>query len=477
MGRPEAIFAQQLLGVCNQVATLYVRPIDRNQLLCSAMAGLYEAARLPVPERLSFEVISTRGEQELFDLLRHCREEIGNPDSLSGRQALVVCCQALAKTLDSYSGVVTAEEQRKTLGLEQEGVGVGLELAEHLGGAEVLVKMVHPGSPAQQAGLRPDDRIIQVAGRPVSKITEEQLFQRLNPPTSSEILEAPLPPIRPVEITFRRPGRNQTTTLTLMPQRYRVEHIQGVQRQDDQSWSYWLDARHKLAHIRLVALGAGCSQQLEEVLANLHEEEVRGVMLDLRWCPGGYLNEAIDVARLFLKDGEIARVRMRTQKEQVYACQQEGPFVDTPLVVLVNGETMGGAELIAAALQDHKRAVVCGQRSLGKGSVQTPVHLGVGQVGMKLTSGTFIRPSGKNLHRFAESKDRDDWGVLPERELELPVSADFSKALRQAWLLYSLRPTNSMERLLLDDPTTDPQREAALAALRELINPRTAQVR
>ncbi len=257
----------------------------------------------------------------------------------------------------------------------------------------------------------------------------------------------------------------------MLPQRYQVEHVLGASRQEDQSWSYWVDAEHKLAHVRLGPLGQGCAQQLQEILVRLREEGVRGLILDLRWCPGGYLDQAVEVAGLFLKNGEIARVKRRAGpvRERSYTCQQEGVFVETPLVVLVNAETSGGAELIAAALQDHQRAVVCGQRTVGKGSVQDQVHLEVGRLGMMLTSGSFVRPSGKNLHRFPDSKESDDWGVRPEPDQEWPVSSDFSKALRQWWLLYSLRPGGSTERLPLDDPSADPQREFALTTLRSLV--------
>jgi len=131
------------------------------------------------------------------------------------------------------------------------------------------------------------------------------------------------------------------------------------------------------------------------------------------------------------------------------------------VVVLVNGETLGGAELIAAALQDHKRATVCGQRTLGKASVQIPLALPVPGVGMKLTSGTFIRPSGKNLHRKPGSQSEDDWGVRPE--VDCRVSPELSKRLKQQWQEFSLRPSSSNKRLALDDPTADPQRVAPCA--------------
>jgi carboxyl-terminal processing protease len=179
----------------------------------------------------------------------------------------------------------------------------------------------------------------------------------------------------------------------------------------------------------------------------------------------------VEVARLFLDEGTVATVRSRGQADLVYRAGSAGKYRDFPLVVLVNGDTSGGAELIVAALQDHHRVRVAGQRTLGKGSVQTPMHLlGVAGVGLKLTSGTFLRPSGKNLHRFTDSTRADDWGVRPDAGLEFRVSPDLSRQLRQWWLLQTLRPASSIERLPLDDPRADPQRVAALEALTEEIN-------
>jgi hypothetical protein len=152
-------------------------------------------------------------------------------------------------------------------------------------------------------------------------------------------------------------------------------------------------------------------------------------------------------------------------------------YRDLPMVVLVNGDTSGGAELIAAALQDHKRALVVGQRTLGKGSVQIPLMLGLAGLGMKLTSGTFLRPCGKNLHRFPESKPEDDWGVQPSPDCEFRISTDLNRQLRQWWLLHSLRPGTSLERLPLDDPRADTPREVALQTLRAQLKPMKVEAR
>jgi carboxyl-terminal processing protease len=264
-------------------------------------------------------------------------------------------------------------------------------------------------------------------------------------------------------VTYRRAGTERTAEL--WPERFRPETVLGVARRDDNTWNYLADTKLRIAHLRIAALGRGSAGELRGVLGEL--DKLGGLLLDLRWCPGGYLNEAVETAEMFLGKGVIATVRSRGHEEQVFRSLDGGHKLRSfPMVVLVNGDTSGGAELIAAALQDHKRAAVAGQRTLGKASVQTPLYLGVEGVAMKLTSGTFLRPTGKNLHRFAESKPGDDWGVLPDADGDCRVSAELGHRLQDWWLALSLRPGSSRERLALDDAGADPQRQFALALLR-----------
>jgi carboxyl-terminal processing protease len=138
-----------------------------------------------------------------------------------------------------------------------------------------------------------------------------------------------------------------------------------------------------------------------------------------------------------------------------------------PLVVLVNAQTSGGAELIAAALQDHKRAPIAGQRTFGKASVQTALYLNVPGASVKLTTGEFLRPGGKNLHRRPDAGPRDDWGVRPDPKLEMRVSPERDRELKGWWEQQTLRPGPELKILPLDDPANDPQRQIALRGVLE----------
>ena len=474
--RAEAeVFAPILLSVSNQIVVSYVRPVARQELIYAALAGLYERAQRKPPETLHNDCQLAVDETSLLKLILRVREDIGDADGLQGTHPLLICCQAMAGVLDPYSGVVSGEEQRRNNGLEQDNRGVGLEIGDHPGNGPVIVKMVKAGGPAQRAGMRPGDEITQLDGEPVRKMAPDKLAEMLNhtpdmaPPSVVAEQQATPQYAQPLRIEYRRPGADQPTTVNLERICFKAETVLGVSRNDDNSWNYWLDPKQRIAHLRLATVARGTSQELSDVLGKLRRDGMRGLILDLRWCPIGILDEAVDCTRLFIDAGVISTIKTRTQPPVVYRNEQPGKFRDVPMVVLVNGDTMGVGELIAAALQDHKRARVVGQRTFGKSTVQTGLHLGLPEMGMKLTTGTFERPSGKNLHRYPDSRPGDDWGVRPDVGLEFRVSADLNRQLRDWWQEMTLRPGSSVERLALDEPGVDAPQQAALQAVRSVI--------
>jgi carboxyl-terminal processing protease len=475
-GKPggEAVsYAHQLLFITQNVADQYVRPVSRADLLVAALNGLYEAAHLPMPGSLEGEVRTAATDGEVLALLARTRESLKEGEPLPGPEALLASCRGLCRALDPYSAVVSGEDLRRAYGIDQQH-GIGVELIENNGVGPLTIKTVFAGGPAQKAGLRPGDEVTDMDGKPVQGITAEQvqlIFQKNLLTVPVELVSATDSPSGLVTLGVRRAGVKERWQVTLERQSFKPETVLGTIRQDDNSWDYFLDRQRKLAHVRIEAIGSGTADELEGVLEKLRAHEVRGLILDLRWCPGGYLKEAVGVASLFLAEGVIAQVKNRAGQPVPYGSSPDRKvkLLEVPLVVLVNGETSGGAELIAAALQDHRRAPIAGQRTLGKASVQTSLDLGVPGMGMKLTTGTFVRPSEKNLHRFPESSLRDDWGVRPEPKLEYRLSPDLSRQLRDWWQQQSLRPGSARERLPLDDPQADPQRQAALQALRGLV--------
>jgi carboxyl-terminal processing protease len=482
-------YAQNLTQVVDTIERGYVRPVSRLDLIEAALTGLYEAAQVPAPGTLKADLKKAEKGAPLDALVVKARLGAGNAEALQGPRALIASCRAMMRALDPFCSVVSGEESTVVTGFDQ-NFGLGIDLVERAGSGPLVVKAVVPGGPAQRAGLQAGDRIMRVDDKDTRTLSTERALRLLNggraaaqddlppippPPGAPDTEASGTPPVQ-VSLTVRSVGDKEERKVSLRRESFQPETVQGVTRNEDNSWDYWVDRKNRIAHVRVVALAKHTAFELEQVLDRLDGGSgLRGLILDLRWCPGGYLTSATGVAGLFLEDGVIAKTEIRAEGQHVYKAEggTERKFLNFPIVVLVNGETTGGGELITAALQDHHRAAVAGQRTRGKGSIQTPSYVHLVNVGvpleLKLTNGTFLRPSGKNLGRFADSKASDDWGVKPDEGLEFRTSADLARRLKEWWQQQALRPGASHKALPLDDPDQDPQRQAALKALRAIM--------
>ncbi|MFQ3593995.1 MAG: S41 family peptidase [Gemmataceae bacterium] len=470
--------ATQIHSLIEQILLQYHRPVSAETLYLAVCVRMYTLAGQPVPRSLRDEVrqacAANAGPDQRRLLLAAVQQRTLDRLPFVPQLPLVALADALTAELDPYSGLVTAKEMRRAAQQDSDTYGIGVEWQEESPEGTWKVQSVALGSPAQRAGLRPGDWLLRVNGQPVSKTTP-LVREALQPQSAEQIPQllgeepqeavAQRQPQR-LELELRR-GEGPSRRVTLQPERHRPEVVLGTRRLMGNRWSFWLDEKDRLAYIRLGQLRRGAAEELHEQLRTLKLCGVQGLILDLRWAPGGYLNEAVEVADLFLGDRVLATVRMRQRDDTVYRGNDSPIFDNLPVVLLVNGDTQGGAELIAAALQDHGRAIVVGQRTRGKATIQTPLGLGHEQFSFKVTSGTFVRPSGKNLHRHPGSGPRDDWGVRPE--VDCRVSPELSSKLREEWLLWSLRPVEESVRLALDDPTYDMQKNEAWKVLRQRV--------
>jgi carboxyl-terminal processing protease len=153
---------------------------------------------------------------------------------------------------------------------------------------------------------------------------------------------------------------------------------------------------------------------LEQALVQLQKDGMKALVLDLRYNPGGLLQAATAIADLFVESGVIVSTKGRNTEEQVVKARKAGTFSGFPMAVLVNRFSASASEIVSACLQDHKRAIVVGERTWGKGSVQNVIELEGGKSALKLTTASYHRPSGKNIHRFKDAKESDEWGVTPD---------------------------------------------------------------
>jgi len=492
---PEALaagdqFARQLGVVAQMIAREYVRPIATGDLYRAAVIGLYNAAREPEPTTLLRDLKAAKDETERIDLVKRARAVLHGVATLADHRDLVAAISAMTTVLDPHSilvpnGVLNGTTTGTAFGFEFEGEAQAVHPQSHPGRSGDVdetagkgvpptpfrVQSVKPGTPAQQAGLRPGDIVREIDGVAADAAGAEKAFAALhgagpdkkNPGGHHVIVD--------------RIGAADTVKLDLERTEFTPESLFGVTRKSDNSWDYWLDREQQIAYVRLGAIENDSGDRLEEVLYELRD--VRGLVLDLRWCPGGYIDAATHIASTFLETGVIARMKYRNpERGENTAIRADGGLVrfkagDYPVLVLVNGETIGGGELIAAALRDNGRAVLAGTRTFGKATIQWPMAVpALSGYSLKLTGGTYTRPNGKSLQRFPDSKPEDDWGLRPDPGYEIPMSADLGHELKKLHLLYALRPGGSRDSMELDDPAADPQRLRALKLMRRLIEDR-----
>ncbi len=216
-----------------------------------------------------------------------------------------------------------------------------------------------------------------------------------------------------------RPSREK---FTLTRERVHVETVLGDRRKADDHWEFMYDEKSRIGYIRISAFSQETAKELRTALEDLKRRKVRGLVLDLRFNPGGLLRSAIEVSNLFISSGRIVSTKGRNTPERVWDAHGGAVFEGVPLVILVNHYSASASEIVSACLQDHKRAVVMGERTWGKGSVQNIIELENGRSALKLTTAAYKRPSGKNIHRFPDSKDKDEWGVMPDLGYELGLN-------------------------------------------------------
>lgn len=302
--------------------------------------------------------------------------------------------------------------------------GIGAEVAE-VSGRFVALNVMRD-TPAEQAGIQRGDVILAIDGLEL---------QRLDPFEAVNLLAGePDTPVRLVVRTADEPPRE----LTLLRAALRVSPVRGWRHNSDGSWLYLLDAAHGIGYVRITEFLPDAALMLDDARMAMDRQGVRAWILDLRENRGGLLESAIEVADRFLDSGVIVSTRGTkgpTSDKREWSAQRDGTYPQRPMAVLVNGWTASSAEIVAGALRDHRRAVLVGERTYGKGSVQELIPLREGGA-IKLTTRYYFLPSGACIQRTARGTDSDSaWGVQPN------VVVALTPEQREAWVRHWLSAT------------------------------------
>jgi carboxyl-terminal processing protease len=300
--------------------------------------------------------------------------------------------------LDQYTVYVPpAQQEAFDRMLEGTFKGVGIQLDQDKETLEVEVVSPIEGSPAFRAGVKAGDVILKVNGESIAGLKIEDVIKKIAGPLGS-----------PVTLTVRH-VTGETVDLTMTRQEIVIPPIKGYQRQRNGEWDWFVSKDPKIGYVRMTQFTEDCDEKLAGVVGDLLEQGMQGLILDLRFNPGGRLEEAKDVVDLFLESGTIVSTKGRSRPEEVAYAKAEGTLPRFPMAVLVNDHSASASEIVAGALKDNKRALIVGTRTYGKGSVQELIPLD-GKGELKLTVAYYYLPSGRLVHK---KEGATDWGVEP----------------------------------------------------------------
>jgi len=352
--------------------------------ICIVASGLFLAA--PYTTRAQSNNDETYRQLTLFgDVFQRVRSDY--VEQVSDQELIEAAINGMLTSLDPHSAYLP-DDNFKKMQVQTKGKfgGLGIEVTMENG----FVKVVSPidDTPADKAGLQPEDLIISVDGFSIVGLTLNEAVEKLRGPIGSN-----------VKITVQR-AQDEPFEVDIIRDEIKIRSVR----------SRLYDS---VGYVRITTFSEQTSPGLQKALDDLQAESgdgLTGLVLDLRNNPGGLLSEAIRVSDAFLQEGEIVSTRGRGESDIQHAYARPGDISDgLPIVVLINSGSASASEIVAGALKDHRRAIVMGTRSFGKGSVQTITPM-PGHGAMRLTTARYFTPSGVSI----QAK-----GITPDIEVAL----------------------------------------------------------
>ncbi|TVL99999.1 MAG: peptidase S41 [Candidatus Brocadia sp. WS118] len=302
--------------------------------------------------------------------------------------------------LDPYSQYFSSEEL-EDLKIETEGEfeGLGIEVIIKEGLLIVITPLLD--SPAFKAGILVGDRIIKIDGESTENMTIREAVKKLRGKLGTKIT-----------LTVVHEGDTAPVDITIERAKIYVNSIRGARIVDDE---------YKIGYLAVSNFQENTIKDMDIAVQDLFKNGMKSMILDLRFNPGGLLNVAVDMADKFLEKGIIVSTQGKDKTQNyVYQAHKKGTYPNFPLVVLVNNGSASASEIVAGAFKDHKRGLLLGIKTFGKGSVQSLIPVGSGKAALKLTTARYYTPSGVCIH---------DKGIEPD--VKVPLSLAETKALHE----------------------------------------------
>ena len=322
-----------------------------------------------------------------IDLFSEVLDKVNNEyvEEIDHSEAMDAAINGVLQSLDPYSAYMSPEIFKEML-TETSGEfgGLGIEVGMEFG----VVKVISPidNTPAEEAGVKAGDYIVKINDIQVQGKTLTEAVKLMRGPVGSTI-----------KITVRRRGVKKAIIFNITREIIKIESVKSKIIEDT------------VGYIRLTSFNENSADQIKEKIKELRQnKKIEKYILDLRNNPGGLLSQAIKISDFFLNNGEIVSTKSRKKKANIKWFAHKGDIIDgKTLIVLINYGSASAAEIVAGALKDHKRAILIGEKSFGKGSVQTLIPLN-NRGAISLTTAKYYLPSGRSISEV---------GIIPDIEI------------------------------------------------------------
>lgn len=325
-------------------------------------------------------------------------------EAVDTKKIIYSAAGGMTKALDPFSQFMEPEVHRE-MKTETEGQFGGLGIRISIKDNILTVVTPIPGTPAYRLGILPGDKIIKIEGESTEGVTIDQAIKKLRGTPGTQ-----------VTITIMREGLKEPVDYTVTREWIKLESVRRRMVDKD------------IGYIRLIEFSAPTNKDLDEALKELEGKGMKSLVLDLRNNPGGLLNSAYEVTKKFLNNEKMIVYTQgrRPEQKQEFRADKEATYPNLSLVVLVNKGSASGSEIVAGALQDHKRAVIIGSPTFGKASVQSVFPLSDGS-GLRLTTARYYTPAGRVIQ---------DKGITPDIVIEVSKEVE-GKLMVQEEMLYA----------------------------------------
>lgn len=481
-GEEEAGWDKQLKGVdksmlleaMNVATSNHVEAPDYDKLMIGGIDGLLAMLELQ-PLTGTFKGLGNKAPAgEFGDYLRAMKADIARGDDIMSRRKVERHIDRLIKkneqtiklpesvivyefadgamsTLDDFTSIIwpyDMEQLERTMRQEFTGVGIQITLTD----GELTVVSPLEGTPAHRAGLKAGDRIVTIEGKSTTGITLNQAVRAI---TGEEDTT--------VTLGIRGAGADKTRNVELTRKKIQIHSVKGFQREPGGEWNYWIDPQQKIGYIRLTQFGPASAVEIDKAVNQMQNDGgINGLVLDLRFNPGGLLSAAVEISNRFIPadidgDGQDHNRDPLGKADEVIVSGHAGPGRDAwtlvsddkstydrfPVVVLINRGSASASEIVSGALQDHGRALVVGENSYGKGSIQELKWISERswlfdkgpQARIKITTQYYKLPSGRIIHRRPGA---EVWGVKPDVVVPM-TDKQVSKLIRARMVIDVLR--------------------------------------